>query len=258
MVLRWLFGEARGRWTARLPAGEAVYAVGDIHGRFDLLQEILERIVEDADQHPADNNRTVVFLGDYVDRGPESAAVVDRLLRNPLSGFTEICLRGNHEDAFLAFIDGVSDGLDWLSFGGLETLMSYGVLLRSRPQTEDDVASLRLSLKAAVPASHVDFMRACRLHHRAGDYLFVHAGVRPGVPLEEQDETDMLWIRDAFLDSRNPMPGMVVVHGHTICEQPQSRRYRINVDTGAFASGQLTCVVLRGSDRRFLRTQPSS
>ncbi|SKA37256.1 serine/threonine protein phosphatase 1 [Enhydrobacter aerosaccus] len=254
MVFGWLLGSAFSRRKARLPAGEAVYAVGDIHGRFDLLQDILQRISSDARQYPRDSARTLIFLGDYIDRGPESRSVVEALLDDPLPGFATVRLLGNHEEAFLAFLDGRSDGRDWLAFGGLETLMSYGVPLRGAPQNSDVMASLRLSLISCVPGRHTNLLRSCKLYHRTGDYIFVHAGVRPGVPLEQQNATDMLWIRDTFLNSRNPLPEYTVVHGHTICDRPQDRRGRINIDTGAFASGRLTCLVLRESDRRFIST----
>ena len=154
----------------------------------------------------------------------------------------------------LAFLDGLSDGLDWLSFGGLETLLSYSVPLRSLPRDEDSVHTLRQALADAVPQSHVDFFRKCTLHHSVGNYLFVHAGVRPGIPFEKQNPTDLMWIRDDFLRSKVPLPGWIVVHGHTICDLPQNREHRINIDTGAFVSGRLTCLVLRGDERRFLST----
>jgi serine/threonine protein phosphatase 1 len=237
-----------------VPAGEAVYAVGDIHGRLDLMQDILRRIAEDAAAHPSDVRRTLVLLGDYIDRGPESRGVVGALLEDPLPGFETVRLMGNHEEAFLAFLDGFGDGLDWLSFGGLETLMSYGVPLRSLPHTREAAAELRLSTAAAVPKSHVKLLRHSALYYSMGDYLFVHAGVRPGVPLDNQAAADMMWIRDDFLRSRVPLPGWVVVHGHTICDLPQDRDHRVNIDTGAFVSGRLTCLVLRGGDRRFIST----
>jgi serine/threonine protein phosphatase 1 len=254
MIFRRLFGAKPSIRPGTIPAGQAVYAVGDIHGRFDLLQELLRRIEEDAAKHPSDVARSLIFLGDYVDRGSESRGVVEALLQDPLAGFVTVRLMGNHEEALLAFLDGLSDGLDWLSFGGLETLMSYGVPLRSLPHTEDAVAELRLSVASRIPRSHVDLLRRCTLHHSVGDYLFVHAGVRPGVPLEKQTPTDMMWIRDDFLRSRVPLPRRVVVHGHTICDLPQDRGHRINIDTGAFVSGRLTCLVLRGGDRRFMST----
>jgi serine/threonine protein phosphatase 1 len=253
-MFRRLFGRGASARPGIIPPGQAAYAVGDVHGRLDLLRELLQRIAGDAARHPADTARSLVFLGDYIDRGTESRGVVDCLLEDPLPGFETIRLMGNHEDAILAFLDGDSDGLDWLSFGGLETLLSYGVPLRRLPHTEDAVADLRLSLSSALPREHLDFFRRGALRHAIGDYLFVHAGVRPGVPLEQQTPTDLMWIRDDFLGSRVPLLGHVVVHGHTICDLPQDRDHRINVDTGAFVSGRLTCLVLRGNERRFIST----
>lgn len=237
-----------------MPAGHAVYAVGDIHGRADLLEILLGRIAADAAGHVEDARRSLIFLGDYIDRGAASRAVVERLLADPLPGFTTVRLLGNHEQALLDFIDERSDGLDWLSFGGLETLMSYGVPLKGYPGTTQRVAEMRAMLRAAVPQAHVDFYRGCVLHHTVGDYVFVHAGVRPGVSLERQRPVDLLWIRDEFLRARTPLPGRVVVHGHTICDLPQDFGYRINVDTGAFVSGRLTSLVLRGARRQLLST----
>ncbi len=253
MLRRFFGGGAKAR-PGTIPAGQAAYAIGDVHGRLDLLEDLLSRISRDARRHEADELRHLVLLGDYIDRGPESRGVVERLLDEPMPGFAGTYLMGNHEEAMLAFLDGLSDGLDWLSFGGLETLLSYGVPLRSLPRSKDDASLLRRALAEAVPQSHLEFLRRCTLHHGIGDYLFVHAGVRPGVPLERQAAADLMWIRDDFLRSRVPLPGRIVVHGHTICDLPQNREHRINIDTGAFVSGRLTCLVLRGSERRFLST----
>jgi len=253
-MFRRLFGFEPSVRPGTIPAGQAVYAIGDIHGRLDLLDDLLVRIQRDADNHPLDRVRSLVFLGDYIDRGPESRGVIERLLGDPLAGFATVRLMGNHEAAMLAFLDGESDGLDWLSFGGLETLMSYGVPLPGPPRTQEQGKALRGALAAAVPARHVAFIRACVPYHSAGDYLFVHAGVRPGVALECQTPSDMMWIREDFLRARMPLPGRVVVHGHTICDLPQNRAHRIDIDTGAFFSGRLTSVALRGSERRFLST----
>ena len=239
---------------AEVPPGAAVYAIGDIHGRLDLLEELLRQVAEDAARHPADTERRLVFLGDYVDRGGASRAVIDRLLEDPLPGFKTVYLMGNHEEAMLDFVLDRSDGLDWLSFGGLETLLSYDVPVKRLPNTPAATAELRELLAERMPAAHIDFLRRCRLSHDAGDYVFVHAGVRPGVSMDQQDSRDLLWIRDEFLRSRAPLPGKVVVHGHTICDLPQDLGARINIDTGAFASGRLTCLALRGTSRRFLMT----
>ena len=237
-----------------MPPGHAVYAIGDIHGRADLLDALLARVSADADRHPADFARTLVFLGDYIDRGTASRSVVDRLLSDPLPGFATVRLLGNHEEALLDFVEDRAGGMDWLGYGGLETLVSYGVPLRALPGDPGGESELRRALAAALPSEHLAFYRGCALHHAVGDYVFVHAGVRPGVPLERQHRRDLLWIRDDFLRVRDPLPGKVVVHGHTICDLPQDRGHRINVDTGAFASGRLTCLVLRERRRQFLTT----
>ncbi len=231
-----------------------MYAVGDIHGRHDLLVELLAKIAEDAECHPEDRSRRLIFLGDYIDRGVQSREVVDVLLMKPWHGFASTFLLGNHEEAMLDFLEGRSDGLAWLSYGGLETLISYGVPVRSFPSDAQAVADLRQVVRRAVPAAHAGFMNNCVLSHGEGDYVFVHAGVRPGRALELQTRRDLLWIREDFLRAKLPLPGKVVVHGHTICEMPQDLGYRIDVDTGAFVSGRLTCLVLRGRTRRFLNT----
>lgn len=239
---------------ASIPSGYAVYAVGDVHGRVDLLELLLGRIAAEAARHPEDTHRSLVFLGDYIDRGPSSRGVVERLLDDPLPGFATVRLLGNHEAALLDFVDQRSDGLGWLSYGGLETLLSYGVPVNNYPDTPQRAAELRNALAGAVPQAHLDFYRACTLYHTVGDYVFVHAGVRPGASLEKQQTADLLWIRDEFLRARPPLPGKVVVHGHTICDLPQDLGHRINVDTGAFVSGRLTCLVLRGTNREFMST----
>ena len=253
-MLRRLFGLAPATRPGTVPAGQAVYAIGDVHGRLDLLEDLVAHIREDVAQHPSDSARSLIFLGDYVDRGPESRGVVDAVMSDLLPGVTTVRLMGNHEEAMLSFLDGESDGLDWMSFGGLETLLSYGVPLRSLPNSGEAVKALQAALIEAVPERHVAFFRNCLLHYSVGDYVFVHAGVRPGITLEKQTQTDLLWIRDDFLRVRAPLPGRVVVHGHTICDLPQNRSQRINIDTGAFVSGRLTCLVLRGNERRFLST----
>jgi serine/threonine protein phosphatase 1 len=243
--------------TPRVADGLAIYAIGDIHGRLDLLTDLLAQVAADAKRHPVDRQRQLVFLGDYIDRGTESRGVVDALLALSWPGFTGIFLMGNHEEAMLEFLDEQTDGVGWLTYGGLETLISYGVAIRRLPADAASAAELRDALRAAVPPRHIDFLRRCVLSHVEGDYVFVHAGVRPGRPLEQQNRRDLLWIREEFLRARDPLPGKVVVHGHTICDSPQDLGHRIDIDTGAFVSGQLTCLVLRGAGRRFLATGSS-
>jgi serine/threonine protein phosphatase 1 len=242
----------RRRGLARAPDGTAIYAIGDVHGRADLLDEMLRRIELDARDNPGDRRRFVVCLGDYVDRGPASRQVLETLSQAPMSGFDLVALRGNHDQAMLDYLEGRGSGAEWLSYGGSETLMSYGIALREIAALGPGGPALRERVLAAVPARHVGFLRGCALHCLIGDYLFVHAGVRPGVALDAQDARDLLWIRDEFLQARRPLPGKVVVHGHTIAGQPETLEHRINVDTGAFFSGRLSAVVLRDTDRRFL------
>jgi serine/threonine protein phosphatase 1 len=254
MLKHWFQRPSIRSAPSRVPAGRAVYAVGDVHGRLDLVLELLKKIERDGDRHPEDRERNLIFLGDYVDRGPDSRGVIELLRSLSLSGFSYTFLLGNHEEAMLDFLDARSDGLGWLSYGGLETLLSYDVPLRGLPTIGASIEELRKALRAAVPPNHIDFMRNCTLSHCEGDYVFVHAGVRPGKPLAQQQREDLLWIRDDFLSAPSPLPGKVVVHGHTICDVPQDLGYRIDIDTGAFVSGHLTCLILRDNSRRFLST----
>jgi serine/threonine protein phosphatase 1 len=244
--------------TPRVADGLAIYAIGDIHGRLDLLTDLLAQVAADAARHPADQRRQLIFLGDYIDRGTESRGVVDALLDLSWPGFTHTFLMGNHEEAMLEFLDEQTDGAGWLTYGGLETLISYGVALRRLPRDAASAAEMRGALRAAVPPRHIDFMRRCALSHVEGDYVFVHAGVRPGRSLEQQNRQDLLWIREEFLRAPAVLPGKVVVHGHTICDAPQDLGHRIDIDTGAFVSGRLTGLVLRGTARRFLTTDASN
>ena len=245
--------DAGARPEGRVPPGTRVYAIGDIHGRFDLLTKLERQIVEDSESRPA-GRHLLVYLGDYIDRGYESRAVIDHLLAPPLPGFERICLKGNHEDFLLKFMEDIDVGPIWLVNGGREAVLSYGV---SPPIglgfTEDALKEIQAGLKEKVPASHLTFMAALRLSHREGDFLFVHAGVRPGVPIDDQNESDLIWIRDAFLKSKESH-GCIVVHGHTCSAEPEIRTNRIGIDTGAFASGRLTCLVLEGDGFRFLTT----
>ena len=234
----------------RVPDGVRLYAVGDIHGRADLLDDLHGLIAEDSERAP-DRRKTVVYLGDYVDRGPDSQGVVDRLIARPLPGFECVQLKGNHEASLLAFIDDAATGDAWLMNGAQATLTSYGVDIVG--YGEDGLERARLALIRALPSSHMDFFRGLALTFDAGDYLFVHAGVRPGVDLHMQKDHDLLWIRDDFLDSDADF-GRVVVHGHSIRPEPDIRPNRIGIDTGAHLTGRLTCLVLEGETRRFLHT----
>lgn len=236
-----------------VPPGHRVYAVGDIHGRADLLRRLQATIADDAAQTPAKTQNTVIYLGDYVDRGLESQAVIDLLLAPPPAGLTSVCLKGNHEEAMLLFLADVTIGPAWFAMGGDATAYSYGVGLPKGASQEDRFAQVWRELRQSMPAAHLAFLSDLRLTHEVGDYLFVHAGVRPGVPLDQQRSDDMLWIRDQFLAAESGWE-KVIVHGHSVTHRPESLRHRIGIDTGAYATNVLTCVVLEGRERRFLST----
>ena len=238
---------SRRSHSASTPHGVRVYAVGDVHGRDDLLGDLARLIEHDCASAPGEV--VTVFLGDYVDRGPHSAAVVERLAAGrfptPLRA-----LRGNHEAVLLEFLDDPSALAFWRGYGGLETLHSYGVDV-SKAMRGQDYEQTRDAFLAALPASHRTFLESTELSATIGDYFFCHAGVRPGTPLSAQTAEDLLWIRDGFLSYERPF-GKIVVHGHTPVASPEVRANRINIDTGAFATSKLTCLALEGEERRFL------
>ncbi len=225
--------------------------VGDIHGRLDLLKDLESRIVADAAEARVD--RHVVYLGDYVDRGFESRQVIDHLIVAPLPGFHRVLLIGNHDAWLRDFSRGDQVSSTWLQFGGDATMLSYGVKVDLKAHDEQRLQSVRDALSARLPASHRAFLEGLELAFGLGDYYFCHAGVRPGVALGEQSEADLLWIREPFLSWAGDA-GKIIVHGHTVDEQPVVRRNRIGIDTGACWTGNLTALVLEGERRRFLST----
>jgi serine/threonine protein phosphatase 1 len=237
--------------SAHVPAGSRIYAIGDMHGRLDLLERLRTVIVEDAKWHPVER-KVVVYLGDYVDRGPDSRGVVDLLARDRLPGFESVFLKGNHEDSMLQFLVDPGVAPAWMNYGGDATLYSYGVRPPD-PRKIDELLAAQKAFIEALPPEHLEFRRALKLVHIEGDYAFVHAGFREGVPIESQTPEDMMWIRNEFLLSDADF-GKIAVHGHTITDHPQIRGNRIGIDTGAFATGTLTCLVLEGAERRFLAT----
>ncbi len=253
MLHRFLATQRRTRLrTASVPADTRVYVIGDIHGCIDLLRRLHGRIIADARDAGA-SHKQVVYLGDYIDRGLESREVIDLLLDEPLPGFESIYLRGNHEQAMLDFLRDVSIGPDWFAYGGDATLYSYKVGLPAQATDSYTLEKVRADLSAKLPERHLAFLRASVLLHRAGDYLFVHAGIKPDVPIEEQSDYDLMWIREEFLES-NADHGCIVVHGHTIAPRPVIKPNRIGIDTGAYATGRLTCLKLEEDEREFLAT----
>lgn len=242
---------------AAVPRGHAdgrLYAVGDVHGCLDLLDELLRRIEEDNASR-APRKTWVVFLGDLIDRGPSSSGVVERLRTYRPDGITPIFLSGNHEEIFTRVLDGDADILvDWLKFGGAECVESYGIDPSALKRMEPATAIERL--RSGVPPAHVEFIESFADTFRFGDYLFVHAGIRPGVDLDQQDQFDLRWIREPFL-SFDEEHGMVVVHGHTISPQVDERANRIGVDTGAYRTGVLTALAVEDEARWYLSTAGS-
>lgn len=248
---------------AHAPEGQCLYAIGDIHGRKDLLEKLVTQIEEDAAKLPAGTRRTIVFLGDYIDRGLQSRDVIDFLISDRLNAFERVFLMGNHEEALLRFLNDATFGKNWVRYGGAETLYSYGF---APPNTRAALGSheameaaqrawdrVWTEFRLKLPTEHLKFYQTLQHYFVAGDYLFVHAGLRPDVPLERQTVRDMLWIRDEFLDAGQHFE-QVVVHGHTPGDEIHRDNRRIGLDTGAFISGKLSAVRLIGKDVSFLTT----
>jgi serine/threonine protein phosphatase 1 len=234
--------------------GRLIYAVGDIHGRLDLLDRLLGLIHDDLGHRKLARPPMLVFVGDYVDRGPASRGVVQRLLALRASDTFEVrTLKGNHEQAMLQFLGDAARGPEWVSYGGGATLSSYGVAPPALDADDAAWETARQALAAAIPEDHLDFLWSLELSVAAGDYLFVHAGVRPDVALDEQKESDLLWIRDDFLSAPGPF-GKVVVHGHTPREEAFVGPHRISLDTGASMTGVLTAVRLGDGEPALIQT----
>ncbi len=253
MIWRILTREKRKSFQARVPDDSRVYAIGDIHGRADLLRQLHGMILEDASQKGARLQNLIVYLGDYVDRGLESRDVIEILMSASLRGFQSICLKGNHEDLFLRFLEDPGIGPSWFNNGGDATVYSYGLRIPQDLPREIRFAQIRKDLQAALPPAHFEFLTNLRLTFEVGDYLFVHAGIRPGRVLAGQMPQDLLWIRDKFTNSR-ANHGKIVVHGHSITHQPEIHENRIGIDTGAYMTDNLTCLVLENDTKRFLST----
>lgn len=259
-LLKWseCLGKLLDKLLGRSPAeiapwftpGSRLYCVGDIHGRADLLSRLHGMIL--ADSADFTGRKIIIYLGDYIDRGSYSRQVLELLLDEPLRGFENIYLRGNHEQALLDFLEFPRQAAGWLSYGGLATLLSYEIALQRLPLA-DDVEELADRLKQTLPASHLEFLRQTELSFQEGSYYFAHAGIRPGVSLDSQDRNDLLWIREDFIRHRAPHEH-IIVHGHTITTEPELLSNRIGIDTGAFYSDVLSCLVLEGIEQRVLQT----
>lgn len=227
-----------------LPDGVRIYAIGDVHGRVDLLDQVFSRIDAHLLAHPV-SRPLQILVGDYIDRGPASREVLDRLIDRSKS-HEMVFLKGNHESFIFEFLRHPATLREWSMMGGRETLMSYGL----KPPLNADAATqteLSIALGAALPKSHRMFLGSLQSSFTCGGFFFAHAGVKPRVPLTKQREEDLLWIRDDFLLYEEDF-GKIVVHGHTPVREVDIRPNRINIDTGAYATGLLSCVVIEGSN----------
>jgi serine/threonine protein phosphatase 1 len=245
-----MFGQSAS--TPSGPEGQRAYVVGDIHGRLDLLDQLLERIHREVDERPPAKT-LLVFVGDLIDRGPASAQVVERLRTYDHPAIRPIFLLGNHEEVLLRILAGETELIaKWRWFGGSQCLASYGVDPQSLSLQSSEQALE--TIRAAIPQTHVEFIRGFVDTCRFGDYLFVHAGIQPGVPLDDQRQSDLRWIRDPFLhDDRDH--GFIVVHGHTISRKVDERANRIGIDTGAFKTGVLTALAIEEKERWYVATR---
>ncbi|MFD1788419.1 metallophosphoesterase family protein [Sphingomonas floccifaciens] len=236
--------------TPRIPDDVRVYAIGDVHGRDDLLRQLLDQIdADDASRTPKPSQ--LIFLGDLIDRGEQSAAVVDRVLRLTAERQVRV-LGGNHEELLLRTLSGDKEAARiFVRAGGRETILSYGVTAANYDRADfDELPNL---IRAHMPSGHIAFLEGLEDMIEIGDYAFVHAGIRPGVPLAEQKPEHLRWIRSGFLDHKQPHP-RIIVHGHTITETIDERPNRIGIDTGAYATGRLTAMGLDGDERWFIAT----
>lgn len=234
-----------------IPEGRRVYAIGDIHGRDDLLRKLLGIIAEHRDGY--EGEVTYVFLGDYVDRGMQSREVIDTLMTYDYAGAETIFLRGNHEQVMLDIFTEPMMAKGWLAFGGLETLLSYRVPTHGMPASEADFIRLSQQMEKTIPEEHIAFLRDTLISWELGDCLFVHAGVNPDYPLDQQHQHDLLWIKEAFIDAARQYEKLIV-HGHYIEDDAALLPHRVGLDTGAYSSDRLTCGVFEGNDVSLLDT----
>lgn len=223
-----------------------IFSIGDVHGCLEELLDAEQRIASLADMESG--RRLIVLIGDYVDRGPRSFGVLDHLSKPPPPGFERICLCGNHDDAFYKFIVSPKLERDWLHFGGVATLYSYGVDAAFHLKADPKGTGLLDAVRNHIPADHVEFLKNAPVALSIGKFIFVHAGIMPGYPLEDQNDADLMWIREPFL-SEGPQLDVIVVHGHTPTENIVFGKRRIGLDTGAYMTGRLN--VLRINRRGY-------
>ena len=248
------FSSESERGPAGAP-GYRAYVVGDVHGRLDLLEQLLARIYSELQRRPS-GRTLLVFVGDLIDRGPSSAHVIERLRTYRHEGIQPVFILGNHEEVLLRILRGESQLITkWRWFGGSECLQSYGVEPEQLAHLSDDEALA--IVRGAIPENHIEFLESFVDSCRFGDYLFVHAGIRPGIDLDQQSQSDLRWIREPFLLDESDH-GFVVVHGHTISPEVQDHPNRIGIDTGAYRTGVLTALAIEGHDHWLIDTRPNA
>lgn len=244
-------GDGIDTTQAATPERMRIYAIGDVHGRFDLLQQMHRMIAAEIMRDQPDDWR-VIHLGDYVDRGPQSAQALDCLAKLTVRDPRYIALMGNHDEGMLDFLDDPTSSQIFLEFGGRETATSYGVALNA--SSRHALLESHRELLSVIPEKHIGLLRSLQRSVAFGDYFFCHAGVRPGIALDAQDPHDLIWIRREFLNHTG-LFDKVIVHGHTPHHEPEWHPNRINLDTMAFATGRLTALVMEGREKRFLVAQ---
>lgn len=254
--LKNLFGRKMRNTIVTVPAGERIYAIGDIHGRSDLLQRLHAMILEDAAARGWARSQ-VIYLGDYIDRGPDSRGVMALAMGDNLPGMTKLHLRGNHEAMALKFMQNPEEGGNWLHMGGGAVLREYGIAAPSEFSQSGQLQLAARQLAEAMLPDELAFLKNLKPCHRSGGYFFTHAGVRPGTPLDSQDIEDLIWIRAPFLSHMGDF-GAIIVHGHTICNAVEVKNNRIGIDTAAHATGMLTCLILEANRRWLLQTGQGS
>lgn len=246
-----MFGKATKK-SYKTPNNTIIYAVGDIHGRLDLLKDMYGTIMDHASG--LNKRKILVFLGDYIDRGPESKGVVDYLLGATFEDFEVVFLKGNHEYFLEMFLTRPVHNQVWISYGGMTALQSYGINLRDETQKIRPYTKIAADLQRVMGQSHLTFFSNLKTYHIIGDYLFVHAGIRPNVALEHQIETDMIMIRQDFINTNHGLDKKIIF-GHTIFSKPFEQHDKIGIDTGGYKEGVLTAIVLEGNTSKFLQVK---
>ena len=238
--------------AARIADGVRIYAIGDIHGCSGPLGQLLDRIAADISAFPS-NRSILIFLGDYIDRGADSSKVIDQLV-NLQEHKKAVFLKGNHESCLIKFLKNPPFIKEWFQYGGLDTLCSYGITPQNYLDPKEQIFLANALFLELTKREHLRFFEGLKLSFTCEDFFFVHAGVRPGVPLDQQVEQDLLWIRNDFLDHEGEFE-KIVVHGHTPTFRPEVRNNRINIDTGAYATGRLTCLIIERDWMKFISSE---